>query len=142
MMAKAPLKHFNAVRLGALPYLVGDSGSEAEALAAIGSEAVDAFFDSVAGRTMRLLSGSDPHRLMSAAPQAYELVVFDNGKRSYEKTSHHTGTFRFDGDWIGPCHHYGVFRAAIRQTCGVEVEIDIEQESVSNFSLHVSWPEE
>ncbi len=141
MMAKAPLKEFNALRLAALPHLVGLNGSEGEALASIGTQAVDAFFDSVAGRTMKLLSGADPHRLMSAAPQAYELVIFDGGHRTYEKTGPCSATFRFKGDWIGPCHHYGVFKAAIRQTCGVEVEIDIEQQALTDFELHVHWPE-
>lgn len=141
MMAKASLREFNELRLTALPHLLGLNGSEGEALASIGTQAVDAFFDSVAGRTMKLLSGSDPHRLMSAAPQAYELVIFDGGHRTYEKTGPCSATFRFKGDWIGPCHHYGVFKAAIRQTCGVEVEIDIEQETLTDFELHVHWSE-
>jgi|GEM_PF-2411248 len=139
MMTKSQLGDFNRIRLEALPLWVAGNLDEAKALASVGQVAVDTFFESVAGRTMKLLAGSDPHRLMTAAPPAYELVVSDGGKRSYTKTSPTSGSFQFSGDWIGPCHHYGVFSASIRQTCGLEVDIDVEQTTLTDFVLHVRW---
>lgn len=138
-MRKLPLRDFNVLRTVVAEHLSPSLGSVEAAVARVASSNVEIFFESVAGKTMSLLAGKDPHRLMGAAPNGYGLAVDDEGKRGYEKTGETSGTFWFTNDALGPCHHLGTFQAAITAVCQIEPKIRIEQTSLLDFKLHVSW---
>jgi uncharacterized protein (TIGR02265 family) len=138
-MRKYPLKDFNTLRTHTAQTLEPDLGSIEAGVARIAGANVEIFFESVAGKTMMLLAGKDPHRLMGAAPNGYGLAVDDEGKRGYEKAGERKGTFWFLNDALGPCHHLGTFAAAITTVCQVTPVITVEQPTLLDFKLHVAW---
>lgn len=138
-MRKYPLKDFNTLRTVTAEALEQDLGSIEAGVARVAGANVEIFFESVAGKTMMLLAGKDPHRLMGAAPNGYGLAVDDEGKRGYEKAGEKQGVFWFTSDALGPCHHLGTFEAAINAVCQIQPKIRVEQTSLLDFKLHVSW---
>ena len=138
-MRNYPLSEFNKLRTVVGAQLQGSLGSTEAAIARVAGAAVEIFFESIAGRTMVALAGNDPHRLMGAAPNAYKLAVDDFAARRYQRTAERTGTFTFQNDLLGPCHQYGTFHAAITAVCGIDLRMQVEQGSLAEFKLHVSW---
>ena len=137
-MRKYAMRHFLELEALAAQRLTDMLGGFDEGVAAMGAGTVEIFFDSVAGRTMKLLAGRDPHRMMSAAPNGYMLAVSDNAVREYQKTGERSGVFTFQRDCLGPCHNLGVFHAAIT-ACEVTPHIRLEQSSLVDFRFLVSW---
>jgi uncharacterized protein (TIGR02265 family) len=138
-MRKYPLRDFNTLRTVTATTLERELGSIEAGVARVASANVEIFFESVAGKTMMLLAGKDPHRLMGAAPNGYGLAVDDEGKRGYDKVGEKKGTFWFTNDALGPCHHTGTFEAAITAVCQVKPVIVVEQTALLDFKLHVTW---
>ena len=138
-MRNYPLAEFNNLRSVVGAQLQESLGSTEAAIARIAGAAVEIFFESIAGRTMVALAGNDPHRLMGAAPNAYGLAVNDFASRVYSRTGERTGTFNFQNDLLGPCHQYGTFHAAITAVCGIDLRMQVEQSTLADFKLHVSW---
>ena len=139
IMKKIPLAEFNHLRGVVAQALLPEVATIEEAISLIGGTAVDIFFESVAGRTMKLLAGKDPHRLMSAAPNGYVLAVEDGAHRTYEKVGESAGLFTFVGDRLGPCHQFGVFSTAIKTVCGVTIDVQVGQNKLLDFEFRASW---
>lgn len=139
-MRKVPLNDFNKLRTEVGRALAPSLGGMEQSIARIAAASVEIFFESVAGRTMMLLAGKDPHRLLGAAPNGYGLAVDDGAKRSYTKVGEKEGRFTFQGDRLGPCHQLGVFSAAISTVCNVDINVTIRQEALLDFDFDVTWP--
>lgn len=114
------------------------SGGFDEAVFQMGAAAVQLFFDSVAGKTMKLLAGKEPHRLLSAVPNGYSVLV-NFGQREYIKTGERSGTFKFHGELLGPVHTAGIFDAALRSVYEVDPKITLEAGSLTDFTFKMSW---
>lgn len=138
-MRKYPLKMFNDLRSVIGERIAPTVGSLEEGIARIGAFAVEMSFESLPGRTMMALAGRDPHRLSSAAPKGYALAFDDGAQRSYEKLGETEGVFRFRNCLLGPCHQVGVFRTALKAACGVDVRVRIDQPSLADYDVHISW---
>jgi uncharacterized protein (TIGR02265 family) len=110
-----------------------------EGVARTAGRAVETFFESIAGRTMKLLAGRDPHRLLGAAPNAYPLTANDGGERHYTRVDDKHALFAFRNDLLGPCHQYGVFKTAISLACDMDPSIVIKQTNPFDFDFEVSW---
>ena len=138
-MRKLAFADFHDARSIIATRLAPSLGGYEAASARIGAMCLETFFESVAGKTMMLLAGKDPHRLMGAAPNGYSLAIEDGGKRHYVKTGEKTGVFTFQHDLLGPCHEIGTFSAAIRVVCGIEIRVKVAQTALSDFVLHIDW---
>lgn len=138
-LKKYPLADFIKLQTVAAQRIQHITGSFEEGVAKVAAGAVEIFFESVAGRTMKLLAGKEPHRLMSAAPNGYALAVSDGATRDYKKTGERSGEFVFENDLLGPCHQMGTFEYAIREACGIQIEAKVEQTEAWNFKFIVSW---
>ena len=114
------------------------SGSFDEAVFKIGAAAVQLFFDSVAGKTMKLLAGKEPHRLLSAVPNGYSVLV-NFGEREYQKSGDHAGVFTFRHELLGAVHTAGIFDAALRAVYGVDPTIALDSSSPVDFKFRISW---
>jgi len=66
-------------------------------------------------------------------------MISDGGKRSYVKTGEQSGSFTFEHDLLGPAHEIGTFTGAIKIVCGISLRCEVEQASLLDFKLHVSW---
>jgi uncharacterized protein (TIGR02265 family) len=86
-----------------------------------------------------LLAGTDPQRLLQAAPNGYALAVDDEARRTYRKTDARGGVFEFSNDTLGPWHHKGTFEAALATVCRVQPKVEIESHSLLDFALHLRW---
>jgi uncharacterized protein (TIGR02265 family) len=138
-LRKYPMSDFLKLQTTAAQRLSSILGSLEEGVAKTAGEAVDDFFASVGGRTMKLLAGKEPHRLLSAAPNAYPLTATDNGKRHYTRTGDNSADFEFQNDVLGPCHNIGVFVAAFKGACDLTPRIEIEQRDHFNYKFHINW---
>lgn len=138
-MKKVPLADFNKLRIEVSKRLAEDLGSVEAGVTRIAAASVEIFFESVAGRTMMLLAGKDPHRLLGAAPNGYGLAVDDGAQRKYDKTGEKSGVFRFTGDRLGPCHQLGVFSAAVSTVCGIQIDVRITQPALLDWTFDVTW---
>lgn len=138
MLQKYPLKQFLQFERKAAEHLAAVAGGYDAAIFKIGASAVHLFFDSVAGKTMKLLAGREPHRLLSAVPNGYSVLV-NFGERSYEKTGERSGLFSFHYELLGPVHTAGIFDAALRAVYGIEPTIALEPTSNIDFRFRLSW---
>lgn len=118
--------------------LSGPLGGVDQAIFHMGAAAVDPFFDSVAGRTMKILSGHEPHRMLAAAPSGYQLLM-NVGKHEYIKKDARYGIFSFSGDPLGPVHNSGIFDAALRRVYEINTSIELESIDIMEFKLHIRW---
>ncbi len=133
-----PLRNFLRFEYSAARRLAPGLNGFDEAIFQLGAAAVEPFFNSVAGRTMKILSGHEPHRLFSAVPSGYQLLL-NGGKHAYEKNDLTCGTFSFFGDTLGPVHNSGIFDAALRQIYGVRAEFALEQSALTDFKFRMTW---
>lgn len=137
-MIKYPMLDFLNFQEAAADALAPHVGGFDEAIARIGAAAVDSFFESIAGKTMALLAGRDPSRLLSAVPNGYGLLV-SFGRREWKQTSPSTGIFSFHEEFLGPVHTYGTFDAALRKANQIDARFDLRASSPLDFEFHLSW---
>jgi uncharacterized protein (TIGR02265 family) len=138
VMRKYSLKEFLLFEETAAARMAERLGSFDEAVFHFGAAAVDLFFDSVAGRTMKILAGKEPHRLLGATANGYSVLV-NFGKREYQKRGERAGVFTFADELLGPVHSAGIFDAAVRNVYNMDVEIQLEQAGPTNFTFLLSW---
>ena len=115
------------------------AGSYEEAVSMLASSSIDIFFESIAGKTFRVLAGRDPHRIIKGAAGAYSVAVYDEARRISARIGDKCAVLGFQNDMLGPCHHHGIATSAIRLATGVEVCIAVEQTTYFDFKLHINW---
>ncbi|HLT28465.1 MAG TPA: DUF2378 family protein [Myxococcaceae bacterium] len=111
-----------------------------EAVRQYGRAAVTFFFASPVGKTMAMLAGDSPQRLLSSAPSGFKAVT-TFGERDYAKTGENSAVLNFKGDLLGPAWECGVIEQAITQLNqkAPKLEVKVLNESASDFSISVSW---
>lgn len=133
-----PLRAFLSFENAAATRLVGPLGGFDQAIFQLGAAAVDPFFDSVAGRTMKILSGHEPHRMLAAVPSGYQLLM-NVGKHEYIKKDARYGIFCFSGDPLGPVHNSGIFDQALKRVYDINASFELESIDIMEFRLHIRW---
>lgn len=105
-----------------------------------GGAAVTFFFASPVGKTMSILAGDSPHRLLSSAPSGFKAVT-TFGERSYARLTDNSAELTFVNDLMGPAWECGVVTEAMNQLCQVQPKLEVkpQNESCTDFSIHVSW---
>lgn len=120
----------------------GEMSDEAfdEAIRKFGRAAVTFFFASPVGKTMAMLAGDSPQRLLSSAPSGFKAVT-TFGERNYVKTGETSAVLNFKGDLMGPAWECGVIEQAIAQLSQKtpKLEVQVLNEAASDFSIAVSW---
>ena len=138
VLRKYPLRSFLQLEAAAARRLAPIFGGFDQAVFVLGSAAVSLFFDSVAGRTMKILAGDEPHRMLGAVPNSYGMLV-SFGRREYTRTGERTGTFAFGRELLGPVHSSGIFDAAFKSLYDLDVDIRLEQRSPVDFTFFLRW---
>lgn len=117
----------------------GDAAFD-EAVRQFGRAAVTFFFASPVGKTMAMLAGDSPQRLLSSAPSGFKAVT-SFGERDYVKTGETSAILNFKGDLLGPAWECGVIEQAIIQLSEKtpKLEVKVLNETASDFSITVSW---
>lgn len=137
-MTKYPLASFLRYEHRACELLSDPLYGYDEAVYRCGASAIEVFFATLAGRTMKALAGDNPHRLLTSVPNGYELLA-TFGKRQYHKLGPNGGRFVFTEDYLGPVHTCGIFDAAIRELHGVDANFELEQSAPLDFSFAIDW---
>ncbi len=137
-MSKYPMSEFLRFEQEAASRMAPAVGDFEDAIYRIGAASVSNFFDSLAGKTMALLAGGNPSRLLSAVPNGYKLLT-NYGQRSWRQTSPATGTFTFQGEFLGPVHSLGTFETALRMIGATRARVRVEQRGLLDFTLHLEW---
>jgi uncharacterized protein (TIGR02265 family) len=109
-----------------------------KAIHRIGGAAIDVFFDSVAGRTMRILAEGEPHRLLGAVANGYGLLV-NFGNRTYRRTGERSCDFVFSKEYLGAVHTAGIFESSFERVYGLPLKIDLHAVSAVDFTFHLAW---
>lgn len=109
-----------------------------KAIHRIGGAAIDVFFDSVAGRTMKALAEGEPHRLLGAVANGYGVLV-NFGRRSYLRTGDRSAEFIFAQEYLGPYHSAGIFEFAFERVYGIPLRIELQQTSTVDFKFKLAW---
>lgn len=104
----------------------------------IGGAAIDIFFNSVAGRTMKVLAEGEPHRLLSAVANGYGVLV-NFGHRTYQRTGERSAEFMFTQEYLGPYHTAGIFEFAFDRIYKTPLRIELVQRSLVDFTFKLSW---
>lgn len=133
-----PLKQFLTLEHATAQFLAPVLGGFDNAVYQLGAAAVSPFFDTVAGQTMRLLARHEPHRLLSAVPNGYSLLL-SAGRFEYFKTAQSEGTFYFSDDVLGPVHNSGVFDTGLKAVCDIRAKISLEQRGPLDYRFFLSW---
>lgn len=105
-----------------------------------GRAAVRIFFDSPVGKTMRLLGGSDAHRMLGTAPAAY-VAVSNFGGQQYTRTGERSGVLTFRGDLLGPAWQQGIVKQGLEAMCSVKPQIDVDVKDLmgADYTLTIRW---
>lgn len=105
-----------------------------------GRAAVTFFFASPVGKTMTILAGDSPHRLLSSAPSGFKAVT-TFGERSYTRLSDTSAQLTFTNDLLGPAWECGVVTEAMSQLCKLEPKLEVKpaNENLTDFTILVSW---
>jgi uncharacterized protein (TIGR02265 family) len=137
-MGKYPLSDFMRLQTTCARRLEKSCGSFEGAVHELGRAALDIFFESLPGKTFRVLAGKDPQRMLAAAPDAYAFAISDAATRTHTRISERAGQMTFRADVLGPCHHVGVFAAALEGT-GQTFRFELEQSALTEFTIRASW---
>ncbi|MGQ0508566.1 MAG: TIGR02265 family protein [Myxococcaceae bacterium] len=105
-----------------------------------GRSAVKNFLDSPIGKTMLLVGGDSPNRLVASAPAGFRACT-SYGERSYQKTGDRSGTLRFTGELLGPAWPTGNVKQAIEMVYKISPKVVIvpKSDDQSDFELQLSW---
>lgn len=138
VMAKYQAETFLRFEHQAAKVIEQEAGSMDGAVYICGYAAIEVFFDTLAGRTVKALSGGDPNRLLGSVPSGYQLLA-SFGSRSYERITENSGRFSFKEELLGPVHTAGIFTAAFESLHRLVPTIEVEQHDVGDFDFLISW---
>lgn len=141
-LLKYPARIFLSALASAATRLYVKGWDYERTLKAVGARGTESFLDSPVGKTLVMLNGKSPDRLMRAAPLAYR-TVYTYGERYHEARGPLGAAIHYTRELLGPSVQSGVLSAGIQYSCGIVPRVQITHESDNglNFTLEVSWDE-
>lgn len=113
-----PVASFLKLSLTASQALGPQLGGFEAALRRLGMQATRDFFSSMAGRTLLLLAGEDPSRVIASVPAGYRTAA-SYGERAAAMTGPKSALISMKRDFLLPAHHEGVL-LAVMEAVGVQ----------------------
>lgn len=104
----------------------------------MGTQATTDFLSSAAGKTLLLLAGDSPKRLVSNLPTGYRAAV-SYGERSVEWQSDRAGRLLMKRDFMPPAYHEGVLQAVIEALGARGVQVKGRQTGTVDTEYALSW---
>ncbi|HSP79753.1 MAG TPA: DUF2378 family protein [Myxococcaceae bacterium] len=114
-------------------------GDYATSLTDFGRAAMQAFLDSPMGRTLLMLGGREPHRLLlTLASGNHGPASF--GSRIYERTEERAAVICYTSELLGPNWLTGAIEQAFRRVFSLHPVISVSPgTAVGTFSLQIRW---
>ena len=107
-----PIASFLKMSFTATALLERVAGGHDAAFRRLGVQATNDFLATTVGKTLLMLAGRDPKRLLSAVPGAFKTCV-SYGERKMEFTGETSGTMKMIRDFMPFPYHEGVLEAVI-----------------------------
>lgn len=133
-----PIAGFLQLSFVAAELLEEKVGSYDEAFRSLGQQAVDDFLASTVGKTLLMLAGKDPTRLLRSCPSAYRTAV-SYGERKVEFTSERSCVFSMRRDFMPHPYHEGVFAQVIRALGVANVRVVGKRTGPLDADYAISW---
>ncbi|RYZ35349.1 MAG: TIGR02265 family protein [Myxococcaceae bacterium] len=104
----------------------------------MGTQATTDFLSSAAGKTLLLLAGDSPKRLVTNLPTGYRAAV-SYGERSVDWSGDRTGRLIMKRDFMPPAYHEGVLQAVIEALGARGVQVQGKQTGPVDTEYALSW---
>ncbi|CAM4173064.1 DUF2378 family protein [Corallococcus sp. ZKHCc1 1396] len=104
----------------------------------MGTQATTDFLSSAAGKTLLLLAGDSPKRLVTNLPTGYRAAV-SYGERSVDWSGDRTGRLVMKRDFMPPAYHEGVLQAVIEALGARGVKVHGKQTGTVDTEYALSW---
>lgn len=115
------------------------SGGGAGVLRRMGTQAARDFLASAPGKTMLLLSGNNPRRLLNQLPTSYRTAVSFGERRMIWSVGERTGLFVAQRDFMPPTYTKGLLQGMLEATGAKNVNVSGRPTGVLDSEYEVSW---
>jgi uncharacterized protein (TIGR02265 family) len=120
--------------------LVGTrSGGSAGVLRRMGAQAARDFLASAPGKTMLLLTGGNPRRLLNQLPSSYRTAVSFGERRVVWSAREGTGLFVVERDFMPPAYTKGLLQGVLEQTGVKGVNVSGWPTAMLDSEYQFSW---
>lgn len=115
------------------------SGGGAGVLRRMGAQAARDFLVSAPGKTMVLLSGHSPRRLLNQLPTSYRTAVSYGERRVVWSVSERTGHFVAQRDFMPPAFTKGLLQGLLEATGVRSVNVSGRPTGMLDSEYEISW---
>lgn len=133
-----PVADFLRLASAATRVLAPSLGGTRPAQQRIGQQAAEDFFRSMAGRTLLLLAGNSPQRLLSSLPSGYSTSV-SYGQRSVTMMGEKRARVSYRGDLMPVSHNEGVLLGLLKAVQVKNPRVRSESRKLTECDCELSW---
>ena len=120
--------------------LVGPrAGGGAGVLRRIGAQAAQDFLASPSGKTMLLLAGNNPRRVLSQMPTSFRTAVSFGERRMVWAVSERTGLFVTQRDFLPPAYTKGLLQGVLETAGARNVNVSGWPTGMLDSEYQISW---
>lgn len=118
--------------------IVGGKEGLAAGIRLLGRQATDDFLSTAVGKTLLLLAGSDPKRMMNSLPAGYKTAVSYGTRTVTWKTSAHC-VFSMKRDFMPHPYHEGVLLQVLTAVGGKNVQAKGHRVGLLDTDYEITW---
>jgi uncharacterized protein (TIGR02265 family) len=133
-----PVRDFLRLASAAVAVLAPKVGGLPQAHHHIGEQAIDDFFRSMAGRTLLLLSGNSPQRILSHLPSGYSTAV-SYGQRKVTMLGDNGARVTYEDDLMPPLHNEGVLLGILRAVNAKNPRVRSQPRGLLDCEYTLTW---
>jgi uncharacterized protein (TIGR02265 family) len=133
-----PVRDFLRLASAAVAVLAPRVGGVPQAHRRIGEQAIDDFFRSMAGRTLLLLSGNSPQRILGHLPSGYSTAV-SYGERKVTMLGDNAARVSYQDDLMPPLHNEGVLLGILRAVHARNPQVRAQPRGLLDCDYLLSW---
>ena len=133
-----PITAFLKLAFEAVELLAPKVGGAEMAWRLLGKQAVDDFLASPSGKTMLLIAGQHPKRMILATPSGFKAAV-SYGERSVIFSDLTTCALTMKGDFMPPAYHEGVLATVLTATGAKSVRVTGRPLGLLDAEYAIAW---
>jgi len=133
-----PVRDFLKLAAAATKMIAPHVGGQENAQRHIGKQAVVDFFNSMVGKTLLLLSGDSPEKVLSRLPSGYSTSV-NWGERSVTILSEHSARVSYRAGLMPPCHNEGSLMGIMQAIKAKNPQVRAYPKGILDCDCEVSW---
>lgn len=134
-----PVLDLLRISLELVRFLGPRSGGGAGVLRRMGTQAARDFLASAPGKTMVLLAGNSPRRLLNQLPTSYHTAVSYGERRMVWSVSQRAGLFVVQRDFMPPAYTKGLLQGVLETTGARNVNVSGRPTGMLDSEYEISW---